>query len=84
MIYGNNSLKNTTENALNTLKALKRSYIPVYQGTAKPFCRDHPKWASDVHGIRTLASVHPASDEFRKGKGKLILFCRKVWHCRCS
>ncbi|KAJ5505601.1 Inosine/uridine-preferring nucleoside hydrolase [Penicillium expansum] len=49
-IHGNTSLEKTTINALSVLTALKRTEVPVYQGTPKPFCREHPQWGSDVHG----------------------------------
>ena len=50
-VVGNCSLEKTTVNAMRVLTAIKRTDVPVYPGAVKPFCRDHPQWASDVHGV---------------------------------
>jgi uridine nucleosidase len=54
--HGNASLVNTTQNTSIILTALGRTDIPVYPGTAKPFCRDEVV-TFDMHGDLSLLMV---------------------------
>ncbi|KAK3047925.1 Uridine nucleosidase 1 [Extremus antarcticus] len=48
-VYGNASLTKTTYNTRAILKAIGKEDVPVYAGTAKPFCREAAH-APDIHG----------------------------------
>lgn len=48
-IYGNATLDHTTYNTRAILKAIGRADVPVYEGAAKPFCRENAS-APDIHG----------------------------------
>ncbi|MCJ1404950.1 hypothetical protein MMC11_008176 [Xylographa trunciseda] len=52
-VHGNASLDRTTANASRVLQAIGRADIPVYPGTAKPFCREAAA-APNIHGISGL------------------------------
>ena len=49
-VHGNSSLENTTRNTLSVLEAIGRRDVPVYPGSAKPFCRQVVH-AESIHGM---------------------------------
>ena len=63
-VHGNASLENTTRNTLSVLKAIGREDVPVYPGTAKPFCRSAVH-APDIHGTQPLILHYTNSKELR-------------------
>lgn len=48
-VYGNAPLQNTTYNTRAILKAIGRTDVPVYPGSAKPFCREVVH-SPEIHG----------------------------------
>ena len=62
-VYGNAPLKNTTYNTRAILKAIGRTDIPIYAGSAKPFCRE-VMHAPEIHGESGLdgTTVLPVPD----------------------
>ncbi|MCJ1284117.1 hypothetical protein MMC26_003448 [Xylographa opegraphella] len=52
-VHGNASLDHTTANASRVLQAVGRADIPVYPGSAKPFCREAVA-APNIHGVSGL------------------------------
>jgi uridine nucleosidase len=48
-VHGNSSVENTTRNTLSVLEAIGCRHVPVYQGSAKPFCRQAVH-APSIHG----------------------------------
>ncbi|KAK4938743.1 Uridine nucleosidase 1 [Elasticomyces elasticus] len=55
-VHGNASLDKCTHNALSVLEAIGKPQVPVFPGSAQPFCRTIHT-APDIHGASGLAGT---------------------------
>jgi pyrimidine-specific ribonucleoside hydrolase len=76
-VAGNNTLKNTTANALKTLQMLNYPKIPVYPGSAEAFIRG-PVSVAEIHGETGLDGVHLPPSTIKPAEGNLYIHLRQV------
>ena len=69
VVAGNQTIRKTTENALNVVQKIGREDIKVYQGCGGPMVRNRQVIADDIHGVTGLDG--PVFDELNIKKDKM-------------
>ncbi|MCI8401573.1 MAG: nucleoside hydrolase [Lachnospiraceae bacterium] len=62
-VAGNNTLDNTTRNALNVLHYIGADEVPVGRGTKNPIVRDHQERIAQLYAMRRKWKMTPAAGE---------------------